>query len=372
MLYDDLTSLPVGWGDDQEAGYYRLRERGDSSRFGYNLGPSTWKQFLYPPEETLFRVRDGEFVSARKEPQKMAFIGVRGCELAAIAVQDRVFLGEPDELRGDGSSASGLEKGGAGGNGAENRGENGGDRGDALQWERVKEPGYAARRERLLLVAVNCSQAAASCFCTSTGDGPRAGAGADLVISELDPQAPHYLVEAQSAAGEALLAAIGGDASDAADAQAVERQLAQTREQMRRSLDMSGLGEALLGSLDHPHWDDPRRALPRLRKLHPGVSHLLLQQRQRKGRPDQPRCGAPAALGFLFYRRAFLPRRRGGAPERTRPATASGSRTSWRSWEQQFGRSGCTGCGRCISWCPVGIDLTRETAPSGSPHETPR
>jgi ferredoxin len=32
------------------------------------------------------------------------------------------------------------------------------------------------------------------------------------------------------------------------------------------------------------------------------------------------------------------------------------------SWIDQFGTSGCVGCGRCITWCPVGIDITEEVA----------
>jgi sulfhydrogenase subunit beta (sulfur reductase) len=32
------------------------------------------------------------------------------------------------------------------------------------------------------------------------------------------------------------------------------------------------------------------------------------------------------------------------------------------SWIDQFGVSGCVGCGRCITWCPVGIDITEEVA----------
>jgi Fe-S-cluster-containing hydrogenase component 2 len=30
------------------------------------------------------------------------------------------------------------------------------------------------------------------------------------------------------------------------------------------------------------------------------------------------------------------------------------------TWIDQFGESGCVGCGRCITWCPVAIDLTEE------------
>ena len=32
------------------------------------------------------------------------------------------------------------------------------------------------------------------------------------------------------------------------------------------------------------------------------------------------------------------------------------------TWIDQFGSSGCVGCGRCITWCPVGIDITEEVA----------
>jgi ferredoxin len=32
------------------------------------------------------------------------------------------------------------------------------------------------------------------------------------------------------------------------------------------------------------------------------------------------------------------------------------------SWHDQYGRSGCVGCGRCIAWCPVGIDITEEAS----------
>ncbi|MGA8754731.1 MAG: hypothetical protein WB611_00125, partial [Stellaceae bacterium] len=96
ILYDtvtDLDQLPVGWTDRQEAGEYRLEPRADDAVFGYAVGPHSWKQFLHPPVERLWQARriegDGFDVTAfdtASEP--LAFIGVRACELHAIAVQD--------------------------------------------------------------------------------------------------------------------------------------------------------------------------------------------------------------------------------------------------------------------------------------------
>src|ERR1700757_1948156 len=89
ICYDDITSsadLPAGWTDEQDGGTYRVRRRDDDALFGYNVGPHSWKKYLFPPSA---RLRPPE-----PEPtEKFAFIGVRACELHAIAIQDRVFLG---------------------------------------------------------------------------------------------------------------------------------------------------------------------------------------------------------------------------------------------------------------------------------------
>ncbi|HHH41079.1 MAG TPA: sulfite reductase subunit A, partial [Chloroflexi bacterium] len=102
IIYDEIEGvddLPIGWGDEQEAGTYRLRRRDDGAYFGYVVGPHSWKKYLYPPVMTLFSVerRNGTFKVAApsEETPRYAFIGVRACELQAIAVQDRVFLGGP-------------------------------------------------------------------------------------------------------------------------------------------------------------------------------------------------------------------------------------------------------------------------------------
>ncbi len=94
--YDEIHStsdLPEGWGDDQDGGKYRLVERRDSSLFGYNLGQASWKRLLHPPRVELLQVTSTNgglsFRAPSKEPARMAFIGVRACELAAIDVHAR-------------------------------------------------------------------------------------------------------------------------------------------------------------------------------------------------------------------------------------------------------------------------------------------
>ena len=58
IVYDDLESaaaLPIGWTDAQAPGRYRLERREDEARFGYAVGPHSWKQFLLPARLRMWR-----------------------------------------------------------------------------------------------------------------------------------------------------------------------------------------------------------------------------------------------------------------------------------------------------------------------------
>ena len=169
ILYEPVAAaadLPRGWLDEQDGGRYRLRQEGDAY-FGFTVGPSSWKRFLHPPEQRLWRSEVENGVPAiRPEPvatPRYAFLGVRSCELAAIAVQDKVFLDGP-----------------------------------------YRDPHYAARREGLFIVAVNCGRATSTCFCASMATGPRAKAGYDIALTEI--AGGTFVAEAGSARGAALLA----------------------------------------------------------------------------------------------------------------------------------------------------------------------
>ncbi|HVB68871.1 MAG TPA: 4Fe-4S dicluster domain-containing protein [Acetobacteraceae bacterium] len=348
IVYDRvrrLDALPVGWTDRQDAGRYRLERRDDDALFGYAVGPQSWKRFLHPPEERLWRARrqdDGfAIIPEPPPPAPFAFIGVRACELAAIAIQDRVFLGGEHQDRG-----------------------------------------YAARRDGAFLVALNCGTAGGTCFCTSMGTGPRVGGGYDIVLTELigpeltgpgQHDGQHdFLAVAGSAAGAALLAALPARPAEAPALEAAEAVVARTEASMGRQMDTVGLKELLQANPEHPRWDDVAArclACANCTMVCPTCfctsvadhTDLTGTEAERVKRWDS--CFT-ADFSFIH----------GGSVR----ASGKSRYRQWMThklahWIDQFGSSGCVGCGRCIAWCPVGIDITAEAAairatPGKGPH----
>src|SRR5262249_872718 len=86
-----VRDLPVGWTDRQSPGSYRLENRQDNPYFGYAVGPHSWKKSLFPPTLALWRARRTdagfEVQETMPDPPRRALLGVRACELHAIAVQ---------------------------------------------------------------------------------------------------------------------------------------------------------------------------------------------------------------------------------------------------------------------------------------------
>jgi ferredoxin len=323
IVYEEISQvgeLPIGWTDEQGPGHYRLRDRADKRFFGFVVGPYTWKKYLYPPRLSLFRTSkngDGFAIDDRQEVPQYAFIGARPCELAAIAIQDRVFLEGP-----------------------------------------YQDPHYKARRERAFILAVNCTEPAATCFCHSMGTGPTSTAGFDLSLTELDDV---FVLTVGSDAGAEMLTGCDWRPAGAYELNQARRLLDQAAESMGRALQTDDLPGLLYDNLEHPRWDETaKRCLSCMNctMVCPtcfcvdvqDVSDLTGRQTERVRVWDS--CFNP---DFSYVHGGNM-----------RPTIRARYR-QWLthklgSWVDQFGSSGCVGCGRCITWCPVGIDLTEEVA----------
>lgn len=329
LIYEPVTlasQLPVGWADEQEAGRYRLIKQAEPAFFGFVPGAHSWKQFLHPPRLQLWQLersagnlKPSVAEAGQIEPPKYAFIGVRACELRAIAIQDRVFLEGP-----------------------------------------YVDPDYQARREKLFIVAVNCTRAGGTCFCVSMESGPRVTSGFDLALTEvLQEEAHYFLVEIGSLAGAALLEEVPYHPAQPSQIEAASQKVQRATQEMGRNLDTSGLKELLYRNYENPLWDEvASRCLtcgnctmvcPTCFCTSVQDSTDLSGQKAERWR----RWDSCFSVNFSYIHGGSL-----------RPSPKARYR-QWlthklASWQDQFGSSGCVGCGRCITWCPVGIDLTQE------------
>jgi formate hydrogenlyase subunit 6/NADH:ubiquinone oxidoreductase subunit I len=328
VVYDEvagLRDLPRGITDEQEAGQYRLKTREDAALFGYAVGPQSWKKYLHPAQVKLVDAerKDGVFRILNSTPapcRPSAFLGVRACEMAAIGVQDKVLL-----------------------NGS------------------YRDPIYQARRDQVFIIAVQCTHASATCFCASMGTGPKmSGADVDLMLTEVVDAADHwFLVEAGSDRGGQVLAELQHRTPTREERQAAVVAVEAAARKQTRQIDNTGIRELLYQNFEHPRWDQvAERCLTcaNCTMVCPtcfctsveDVSDITGDHAERWRRWDS--C---FTMDFSYIH--------GGSVR-----TSSKARyRQWMthklgSWFDQFGSSGCVGCGRCITWCPVGIDITEE------------
>ena len=327
IVYDDLDcadELPTGWTDRQDGGTYRLERREDEARFGYAVGPHSWKRFLFPPRVRLWRASlNGSGPTVEEEPPDQtpfALVGVRSCELHAIEIQDRVLL--------------------AG---------------------KFSDRDYAARREGAFIVAVDCFEPGGTCFCTSMGTGPKVEAGYDLALSELLEGDHRFLAVAGSERGAEVLAELPGRPAEPMDVEVADAAVASAAERMGRTMESFDLRDLLARNLEHPRWDDvARRCLTcgNCTMVCPTCFCTSVEDETDLAGTEVERSRVWDTCFSLDY--SYI---HGGS---IRPSGRSRYR-QWMThklgtWHDQFGTSGCVGCGRCITWCPVGIDITEEVA----------
>lgn len=327
IIYDEISGpadLPVGYTDEQEGGRYRLIRGTRETYFDYVVGQQSWKKFLFPAELKLFDVRRKGFgfevIRDDEEPQPMAFIGVRPCDVNAIAIHDRILLDGP-----------------------------------------YKDVTYAMRRKNTFIVAVNCVRPGGTCFCASMGTGPKASFGFDIALTEVLEKDRHYFIaEAGSQAGEEILIETGAKAAEESEIEASEKLLQKAARNMGRDLNTKDLKDILYRNFENPQWDKAAQ-----RCLSCGNCTMVCPTCFCINIKDLTDLTGESAQRLRKWDSCFTLDHSYiyGGSIRT---SAKARYRQWlthklSSWIDQFGMPGCVGCGRCITWCPVGIDITEES-----------
>jgi ferredoxin len=344
IVLDELTSasqLPFGWGVEVGPGQYRLWRRADGAAFKNSAGPQSWKQFLHPAREKLWSAdRDGSgftVTATDSEPPRYAFLGVRGCDLAAIRVLDRVLdRGEHPDSR------------------------------------------YHRRREGIFIVGVNCTDPGETCFCVSMGTGPAVSPqppppcggqgvgptphqpGYDLVLTEsVDQRGHHFLTEAGSERGAEVLAELPTRPAGPGEVEAAETAVARAATAMGRRMPAADLPAVLAATRESERWSEiASRCLTcaNCTMVCPTCFCTTTEDVTDLTGDHAERWQHWASCFELDY--SYIH----GGEVRTSGASRYRQWLTHKlgTWHDQFGGSGCVGCGRCIAWCPVGIDLTAE------------
>ncbi len=326
IVFDEIDSvddLPEGIGDEQEAGQYRLVKRDDAALFGYNQGPQSCKKFLFPEKSKVWtaeKTHEGYDIVEEDHDADApcAFLGARPCDIRAVEIQDNVFIHND-----------------------------------------YMDVGYTTRRKKSLIIVVNCGQSAHTCFCVSMDGSPKAESGYDIALTEVIKNGAHYFVaEIGSDEGADILKDVPSTPAEESHIEAAQATVDNAKDQ-ERAIDMDGMKEYMTQSLHSPIWDEIEE-----RCMACANCTLVCPTCFCSKVEETTDLTGNIAERWRSWDSCFtrdFSYMHGGSSH-----ISIGSRyRQWIThklshWIDQFGEAGCVGCGRCIAWCPVGIDITEE------------
>ncbi len=319
-----VDDLPVGCSDSQQAGRYRVERGTGHGVFGFNLGPTSWKRWTYPARVPIgsTHVRaDGTtvFGTPTPQPERLAFLGARACELEALRIHDTVLTAGP-----------------------------------------YVDADYASRRAAVLIVAVNCTTAASTCFCTSMGSGPEVTAGYDMALTELAQGG--FLVEAATPAGEAIVADLPTQPMTIDQAVAAAQSLAAVRARIGDQVATAGLHDRLLANLDHERWAEVAQRCLTCANCTLVCPTCFCTSIDRLTDLDSRDSLSVRVWDSCFTGSFGIMAEGVNVRARPKDRYRQWLTHKFATWWDQFGSWGCVGCGRCITFCPAAIDIREELA----------
>ena len=322
---DKLPSLLETWGKQHvliapvdDEGETLFRVVGDPSTVALRREPAriSPKGVFLPQWQAMFSYR----LTGQGEPlmeeqwgadDAVLLFGAKPCDAAAVSLLDLTFLGED-----------------------------------------YPDPYYRKRRDQTTVVTVACTDPPETCFCTWVGGGPFCREGGDLLLIET-PEA--FLADPLTPKGEQLLSDVALDDAGSSDREAVEQSERRAVAAVGEGPALEGMPETLSAMLDHDVWDRLDFQCLGCAVCTYSCPTCYCFDIQDEGPPSRgQRVRNWDSCMFPLY---------------TKETSGHNPRSSGRErWRQrlnhkfnyhlaQYGLASCVGCGRCVTKCPVNIDL---------------
>lgn len=276
------------------------------------------KQLFLPQSERLFSIeRDGEKVTLDSRgplKKKRIILGAKSCEVKGLELLANVYgsAEHPDEL-------------------------------------------FLDRKKNTIIIGLTCDKPADTCFCIALGVNPVEEKGMDIVLTKINGE---FVIKSFTRQGEDLLKEYGNLLEDASKEELDKKKKLEEviPGKQNVSLDLSGIKSKLDNGFDHPVWEEEN-----LRCIACGACAYLCPVCQCFDIHDETGKGGALAR-YRTWDTCMSPdftQMAGGHNPRAKKRNRFRQRFmhKFKYYPDLFNTPGCTGCGRCIQFCPVNIDI---------------
>jgi sulfhydrogenase subunit beta (sulfur reductase) len=270
------------------------------------------KEFFLPQSEVVCRFCGGEAIEGEAAPEeKRVIFGLRPCDARAIWLMDKVFLEDPVDVY------------------------------------------YEEKRKNTVVISLACSDPEDTCFCSSVGGSPAGSEGSDILVFDLGEE---LVFDPVTARGEDFLGQFSKVTRDAAKKEIAEKdRIAEEGSSQMEKLSLDGIAEKLAASYDSEMWDAPSQkclGCGTCTFFCPTCHCFDVTDETFKGEGRRVRTW-DSCMYSLFTLHASGHNPRPSQKERTRQRFMHKFSYS----KENHGELFCVGCGRCITHCPVNLDL---------------
>lgn len=265
------------------------------------------KALFLPQSEVMFRVDKDQFDSTEDEVEQRVILGIRPCDVRALQLLDTVFMTQD-----------------------------------------IPDPYWVKKREQTTVVALGCDDPCETCFCTTVGTGPFDERGANVLLTKVDES---YVAKTLNKKGRALVDSLPDASSKQKKAaQAVH---AAAADKMQKPFDPTGIRDKLYNLFGSKYWQEVQQSC-----LGCGVCTFLcptcycfdiVDETQRAERVRN----WDTCMFRIYTQEASGHNPRPSKTERTRQRIMH----KYAYWLDLVSEIGCTGCGRCVRYCPVDLDI---------------